>query len=319
MLNIEKIHAHFKKVVGQEKYRFLHPKTTGLPVINIDKSAFFAKETPKLFGISMILTILILAVSLRSPTGVVFPLVTTVSAIVIVFGFQGFWGIVFDPSMTFILVFLSLAVSIGYSIHVFNFFKREFVKSGQRHNALLHAVEETGWPLLFSALTTIKTGLIAMIPNISPALVVGGIMGFANIPLDIMTVTIMPMLLGLAVDDTIHFINHTQLEYSRTGSYAESTRRVFSSVGVALLLTSMVLILNFSAYLASLAKVFVSMGILIPTGILAADYFVTLVLLNRFRPFPRKEPEGYAGRDDRMWPYPNLLAAVCINRAIPGH
>jgi hypothetical protein len=139
---------------------------------------------------------------------------------------------------------------------------------------------------------SIKTGLIAMIPNISPALVVGGIMGFAGIPLDMMTVTIMPMLLGLAVDDTIHFINHSQLEYERTGSYRKSTRRVFVTVGTALFLTSMVLILNFSAYLASAAKVYVNMGYLVAAGILAAlasDLFVTPVLLNRFRPFGKKD------------------------------
>ncbi|WP_394708337.1 RND family transporter [uncultured Desulfuromusa sp.] len=142
--------------------------------------------------------------------------------------------------------------------------------------------------LLIVVFGNIKIGLIAMIPNISPALVVGGIMGFAGIPLDIMTVTIMPMLLGLAVDDTIHFINHYQLEYNRTKSYSESTRRVFRTVGVALFLTSMALILNFSAYLGSLSKMYVNLGILVPAGIVAAllaDYLVTPVLLKMFHPF----------------------------------
>jgi predicted RND superfamily exporter protein len=142
--------------------------------------------------------------------------------------------------------------------------------------------------LMSAVFGSIKTGLIGMIPNISPALVVGGIMGFAGIPLDMMTVTIMPMLLGLAVDDTIHFINHSQLEYTRAGTYRESTKRVFITVGTALFLTSLVLILNFSAYLFSNAKMFVNLGILVGMGILsalAADYFMTPVLLNRFRPF----------------------------------
>nr|PID73359.1 MAG: hypothetical protein CSB33_04325 [Desulfobacterales bacterium] len=144
--------------------------------------------------------------------------------------------------------------------------------------------------LMIVVFGSVKIGLIAMIPNISPALAVGGIMGFTGIPLDIMTVTIVPMLLGLAVDDTIHFITHYQLEYTRTGSYKTSTRRVFKTVGVALFLTSMVLVLNFSAYLASLAKAYIHMGILVPAGILAAlaaDYFVTPVLLDWFRPFAK--------------------------------
>jgi hypothetical protein len=135
---------------------------------------------------------------------------------------------------------------------------------------------------------SLKTGLIAMIPNLAPALAVGGIMGFAGIPLDMMTVTVIPMLLGLAVDDTIHFISHSRLEFARTGSYHETFCRVFLSVGTALFLTSTVLILCFSAYLASAANVFVNMGILVSTGIaaaLAADYFVVPVLLNWARPF----------------------------------
>jgi hypothetical protein len=576
------------EIAAQSKYRNLHPKTTGLPVINVEKRNFFNTELPRLFGLSLLLTVVVLALALRNFRGVVFPLITAVSAIVVVFGIQGFLGIAIDPSMIFLPVFLSLAVSIGYSIHVFNYFKRGFWKTGDRRESLVHAVEETGWPLLFSALTTVaallsflfiplrpirwvgctaaclvaatyllvivllpsllsfgrdrqphpaytrkdgrllerimgrlgnrvlsrrrlilvvfailaaaclvgmtrfevsfdvcrtfglkvpyvnrlyqigqsevgslysydvalefdrpgaakdpanlrrfeqlidevqtfrltkkvaslldvvkdmnqvlhagdpeyyripasremiaqllllyenaggveaekwvdydyqrlrlmveiddynsgeaarelrliqergkelfptanvlligsvsqftvmqdyvtwgqvrsffialgviavlmtlvfgnlKTGLIGMIPNVAPAVAVGGIMGFAGIPLDMMTVTIIPMLLGLAVDDTIHFINHSQLEFMRTRNYRESTRRVFITVGTALFLTSLVLILNFSVYLASAAKVFINMGFLVAAGILAAlaaDYFVTPVLLAWLRPF----------------------------------
>jgi predicted RND superfamily exporter protein len=146
----------------------------------------------------------------------------------------------------------------------------------------------------------LKTGLIGMIPNVAPAVAVGGIMGFAGIPLDMMTVTIMPMLLGLAVDDTIHFINHSQLEFTRTGDYRESTRRVFITVGTALFLTSLVLVLNFSVYMASVAKVFINMGILVGAGIvaaLAADYFVTPVLLYWLQPFGEERLSSSATED----------------------
>jgi predicted RND superfamily exporter protein len=583
------------EITAQEKYAILHPKNAGLPIVNVDKRNFLSRETPRLIGLSLLLTVVVLAIALRSVRGVVFPLVTAVSALVLVFGAQGFLGITNDPSMIFLPTFLSLAVSIGYSIHVFNYFKRSFWQTGRRRQALVHAVEETGWPLLFSALTTIaallsfvfiplrpirwvgltaaclvavtyllvivlmpsllsfgrdrephtvyvekggrwlerlmaflgdrvlsrprtsivvlalivaiclvgitrfevsfdirrtygfkvpyikrlnyigqsqvgalysydvafeldrpgtakdpetlrkfdqlvqevkdlrltkkvsslldivkdmnqvlnagdpdfyripetremvaqqlllyenaggvesekwvdydyqrlrlmveigdynsaeaarelnfiqkrgqqlfpdahvlligsisqftvmmdyvtwgqlksffmalgviallmtivfgnlKTGLIGMIPNVAPALVVGGIMGLANIPLDMITVTCIPMLLGLAVDDTIHFINHSQLEFMRTRSYAESTRRVFVSVGTALFLTSAVLILCFSAYLISAMNVFVNMGYLVTAGILAAllaDYFITPVLLNWARPFGRETSVG---------------------------
>lgn len=577
------------EITAQDKYRALNPKTTGLPVVDVEKRDFFSRETPRLLGISLLLTVTVLAISLRSVRGVVFPLIAAVSGMVLVFGTQGYLGITNDPSMIFLPIFLSLALAIGYSIHLFNFFKREFLRTGKRRQALVYAVEEVGWPLLFSALTTIaallsfvfipmrpirwvgltaaclvavtyilvivllpsllsfgkdaapgagrergrglsplerlmeylgtrvlsrpllsvvmfalvavvclvglarlevsfdvrrtyglgipyverldsigktpvgslysygvalefdrpgaakepenlrkfdqlvqevqsfqltkkvsslldivkdmnqvlnagdpefhgipeerdmiaqllllyenaggaeaekwvdydyqrlrlmvevddynsaqaawelrrieelgkalfpdakilligaisqytvmmdyvtwgqiqslfialgviaalmavvfgslKTGLIAMVPNISPVLAVGGMMGFAGIPLDMMTVTVIPMLLGLAVDDTIHFTNHSQLEFERTGSYAESTRRVFATVGVTLLLTSLVLILTFSAYLTSAANVFVNMGFLVAVGILAAlaaDYFMTPVLLRWVKVF----------------------------------
>lgn len=145
--------------------------------------------------------------------------------------------------------------------------------------------------LLMMVFGSVKTGLIGIIPNIAPALAVGGMMGFLKIPLDMMTVTIMPMLLGLAVDDTIHFINHCHLEYDRTGNYDKAVRRTFRMVGTALLTTSVVLVLNFSAYLTSPAKTLFHMGLLACTGIITAlftDFTVTPVLLKMTRVYGRE-------------------------------
>ena len=58
-----------------------------------------------------------------------------------------------------------------------------------------------------------------------PAIFVGGFMGWAGIPLDMMTATLIPMMLGMAVDDTIHFINYSKLEYDRTADYPVAIRR----------------------------------------------------------------------------------------------
>jgi hypothetical protein len=146
---------------------------------------------------------------------------------------------------------------------------------------------------------SIRTGLIAMIPNITPALVAGGLMGWTDVPLDMMTITIMPMLLGLAVDDTIHFINHAKLEFERTGSYHTSLRRTFAAIGIPLLFTTLIITANFSVYMTSAAKVYVNMGLVTGVGLvsaLLADYLVTPVLLVRTRAFsestPRKKNES---------------------------
>jgi len=576
------------EIVKQEKYKILNPKTTGLPVITAEKKVFFSTETSRLMALSIIITIFILAIALKSITGVVFPLFTSIGSMIVVFGMQGFLGIGIDPSLLTIPMFLGIAVSISYSIHIYNFFKRELKKTGERKKAVLYAVEESGWPILFTALTTIaalmsflfvevktlrwiglttsvivaltylfviillpsflsfgndkapdqkyikkggniverlmsrlsefvmnntkliivtfslltciavygftkleisfdirktygtkvpyvnrinevanskigslysynlaiefdengkakepdnlikfdkiinkikqlpltkktssildiirdmnkvinnnnddfykipesrdmiaqllllyenaggsevekwidydyrrlrllvevsnynsaeakqeleliersarklfpdaqislvgsiaqfttmmdyvswgqiysflvalvviavlmvlvfgklKIGLIAMIPNIMPAIAVGGLMGYMDIPLDLMTVTIMPMLLGLAVDDTIHFINHSQLEFERTGVYNLSVRKTFITIGTALFYTSIVLILNFSAYITSVTNVFINIGILTGVGIAVAlltDYMVTPILIKWVRAF----------------------------------
>ncbi len=594
------------EVLNQEKYTILNGKLTGLPVIAHDKMAFFGKETPKLLGTSLIVIILMLAIFLRNIRGILFPFLTLIGGTIIIFGIEGYMQITVDPSMIFIPIFLGIAVATSYSIHIFNFFRREFAATGQRKQSLLHAVEETGWPLLFCALTTViallsfwlvpmrpvrwvgltaaaligimyllvtimlptmlsfgknkpaqqikmpekskdeplqvenfvsgkrnidklmlglservlnrpktvltvfflliafcvvglfqmeisfdirrtfgravpyvnriiqiaqtpvgslysygvaiefprtgmvkdpenlkkfeqlikdietlpltkkvsslldiikdinqvlhdndkryfcipdtremiaqqlllyensggaeserwvdydyqrlrimvemgdlnsneamrelqyiqdrakqifpeakalligsisqftvmmhyvthgqiasfglalvmitilmsivfgslRLGIIGMIPNIAPALVIAGIMGFAKIPLDMMTVTIMPMLLGLAVDDTIHFISHSQLGFQLSGNYRQATRRTFLIVGSAMFYTSLVLILSFSVFLISSVKVFIHMGILSSIGIATAlitDYFITPILIKEFAVFGKEK------------------------------
>lgn len=142
------------------------------------------------------------------------------------------------------------------------------------------------------AFGSLRIGLIAMIPNLLPAFFVCAIMGLFNIPLDMMTVTVIPMLLGLAVDDTIHFINHSQLEFMRTGNYREGVRLTFLSTGKAMLLTTIILSLSFMAYLFSKMVIFVHMGVLVATGVVAAllcDYFITPNLLVRLQVFGKEK------------------------------
>ena len=73
--------------------------------------------------------------------------------------------------------------------------------------------------ILMIAFQSIRVGLIGLIPNLMPAIFVGGFMGWMGIPLDMMTATLIPMMLGMAVDDTIHFFNHSKLEFDRKPDY----------------------------------------------------------------------------------------------------
>ncbi len=572
------------EIIKKDKYFMLNPRAAGLPVVAHDKMNFLKNEMKRTMGLSLLASLIVLAMALRSFRSIVISIIVAFASVIITFGVQGLLGIAIDVGVALVPVYLGIAVSIGYSIHVFSFFDKEFFKTGKRKESICHAIKETGWPIMFTAFTTIgalasfhfvdvkpvrwigsaasllifvifilaiimipallsfgkdkkvkrientartinerlenfmerlgtvvlarpksiittfviivlfcgtglvflevsfdirksmglkvpyvarldyvshsdvgslysydlvvefdennmarepenlkkldklmeevkgyrltkritsiveiikdmnqvlnqgdpefyripksremvaqimllyenaggkeaekwidyeykrlrfmveledynsleaknelihlknsaekvfpnakvtmagsiaqftvmqdivsrgqivsflmaiavitimmmivfgsvKTGLIAMIPNITPALAVGGIMGWAGIPLDMITITIMPMLLGLAVDDTIHFINHAKLEYERSGNYHTSVRKTFVAIGVPLFLTSLIITANFSVYTTSVVRVYINMGVLTGVGVMTAlltDYFVTPILL----------------------------------------
>lgn len=138
---------------------------------------------------------------------------------------------------------------------------------------------------------SVRIGLIGLIPNVTPAIVVGGLMGWLGYPLDMMTATIMPMILGLAVDDTIHFINHGRLEFDRQRNYHKAVLRSFRIVGTPLILTSIIITVNFSVYITSEGLSFLHMGFLSVAGIisaLVADLCITPVLFSKFKIFGKE-------------------------------
>lgn len=157
--------------------------------------------------------------------------------------------------------------------------------------------------LMMIVFRSVKAGLIGLIPNITPAIIVGGIMGFFDIPLDMYTMTIMPMLLGLAVDDTIHFITHTKFEYQRTGSYNHAVLETFRTVGKAIFMTSFIIILTFSMYFTSIVNIFIHLGLFVCLGIFTAlisDYLMTPVLVKLLRPFGKDHDYSLEELEERQ-------------------
>lgn len=142
--------------------------------------------------------------------------------------------------------------------------------------------------ILMIVFQSFRIGLIGLIPNLFPAVCVGGYMGWMGIPLDMMTACIIPMMLGMAVDDTIHFINHSKLEFDRTAQYHTAIRRTFRVVGVAILTTSIITSAVFAGFMESCCLQFFNFGWLAVIGILsalAADLFITPVLVKWCRVF----------------------------------
>ncbi|MCR5352082.1 MAG: MMPL family transporter [Bacteroidales bacterium] len=146
--------------------------------------------------------------------------------------------------------------------------------------------------ILMIAFQSIRVGLIGLIPNLMPAIFVGGVMGWAGIPLDMMTATLIPMMLGMAVDDTIHFINHSKLEFDRTPNYHKAIHRTFKVVGVAIVTTSIITSAVFACFTTSVCAMCINFGMLAVIGILSAllaDIFITPLLVKRFQVFGKEK------------------------------
>lgn len=136
----------------QSEYYTIKP--AGMPYSETEERDFFGKELMTRVLSGFILMIVLLAIFLRSFRGVFVPVFTTVMGIVVVFGGMGWLGVGVDQNMMTLPILLGMALSVGYSIHLFNAFRRFFNKTGKRKDSMIAAVEETGWPIFFTAITT---------------------------------------------------------------------------------------------------------------------------------------------------------------------
>ena len=146
--------------------------------------------------------------------------------------------------------------------------------------------------LMMLVFGSVKMGLIGLIPNIFPVLVIGAIMGYLGISLDLMTMAIMPMILGIAVDDTIHFTNHTKYLFEKEKSYGSAIFGTFYSIGKTLAMTTIILSATFLVYLICKIDAIFRLGVLAAVGLLSAliaDYLMTPVLIYISKPFGKEE------------------------------
>jgi len=93
---------------------------------------------------------------------------------------------------------------------------------------------------------SLKIAFVAMLPNALSVAVVLGVMGWLNIPLDMMTITIAAISIGIAVDDTIHYIHRFKDEFQKDRRYLPTMHRCHASIGHAMYYTSITIIIGFS-------------------------------------------------------------------------
>ena len=92
----------------------------------------------------------------------------------------------------------------------------------------------------------ITLSLIGVVPNFMAAFLILGIIGLLGIPLDMMTITIAAITIGIAVDNSIHYIYRFKEEYKKINNYNKTLEKCHNTVGVAILNTSITIIFGFS-------------------------------------------------------------------------
>lgn len=145
---------------------------------------------------------------------------------------------------------------------------------------------------------SLRLGLISMVPNVIPLAVGLGFMRLTGMRLEPVTVIIFSIALGIAVDDTIHYIMRYTEERNAGAGPEDACRRTLSTTGRSMVFTSLLLIVGFSVTLSSGfpgTVRFGTLGIVILLSALIADLFLTpacLLWLHRTRPPRASAPSG---------------------------
>ena len=135
---------------------------------------------------------------------------------------------------------------------------------------------------------SLKVAVVAIVPNLLPAAAVLGILGWLGIPLDVMTITIAAITIGIGVDDTIHYIHRFKEEWDEDRDYAAAVHRAHDSIGRAMLYTSVIITIGFIVLVLSRFNPTIYFGALTAVAMQAALLVnVTLLplLLRIVRPY----------------------------------
>jgi predicted RND superfamily exporter protein len=133
---------------------------------------------------------------------------------------------------------------------------------------------------------SIKAGVIALVPNLIPTVLAYGGLGLLDMPLDVTTMMIAPIIIGIAVDDTVHFITHYRSEVATDGNIRRALDATISQTGQSIAFTTLVLGLGFGtmgfASNAGVANLGIFGGLAIIVGLLN-DLFLLPAMIMVFK------------------------------------
>ena len=159
------------------------------------------------------------------------------------------------------------------------------------------------------AYKSVRMGLISVIPNVFPLSVAGVWMVWSGYPLELVSVCAFTVCLGIAVDDTVHFLTRYVEESEFTNDRSTAIRKAFGSAGVAMVMTTVVLVAGFGTVAFSDSRdhhIFATMGVLTIAAALFGDLVILPAMLARFAPIAgRRSPAavslaGSRGDDGRQ-------------------
>ncbi len=154
--------------------------------------------------------------------------------------------------------------------------------------------------MMVAIFRSFATGLLAMVPNLTPVALVLGAMGVGGVFLDYSKISIASVAIGIAVDDTIHLVTRYRHAFLGSRDYQAALREALTDVGRALLITSVALVCGFLVFVLSVLDSQLMYGVLLATVIvsaLIADFLLMPALVLTFRPFG---PEGVRARDESL-------------------
>ena len=105
--------------------------------------------------------------------------------------------------------------------------------------------------MLLVLFQSVPLAVIGIIPNILAAAIILGLMGLLNIPLDMMTITISAITIGIAVDNSIHYIYRFREEFERRQDYLQTLHYCHANIGRAVFYTATTIIVGFSILVMS--------------------------------------------------------------------
>tara|TARA_B100001057_G_scaffold125620_1_gene124301 strand:- start:167 stop:1039 length:873 start_codon:yes stop_codon:yes gene_type:complete len=142
--------------------------------------------------------------------------------------------------------------------------------------------------MFFILFKNLIISLIGVVPNFIAAFFILGIIGLLEIPLDMMTITIAAITIGIAVDNSIHYIYRFKEEFKKINNYNKTLDRCHSTVGIAILNTSITIVFGFSILVLSNFIPTIYFGIFTGLAMLLAMISVLTLLpklILTFKPF----------------------------------